>query len=491
MIPENIREKLMDLVEDKDRHEPLVFVGRDAEMSFLEGAVARAMRDKPPPSGFIRVVQGAPGMGKTALRTEFARRLLGRGGTGEHAVHCAVISAADLSRPPVDFMTTVARQCVDAHLEHARRVGRIGVKAVGLSAEDLLNMGSKAVFGRNWKGVMASARGLSERSTLRDCADVYSGRVWGGNTTVVLLLDECQNCDPESGRARDNMRDIFEGEHKARMPLLCFGLPNTLRTIQALGVSRPPGDAVRRLGLLNAGEGRDVLTRTLDELALTPEDGDWMEHVRSLGMAEAGWVEWRSDLVDRLEAASEDFPQHLAAALMAVAGAVLGMAEGQRFGTGLVDEIEERHRRLKSEYYRLRLDSPVLENHQMALGALCELFERRKDAGQAPRVDRDDALDIIEAANDRSSPVSQEDSGDILQMALGRGVLATSAEEDGQPDGRFIEPPPIPSLSTHLRAWYLECLANRKPAALALRDHIGGVMPDPATPKRRRSRLSM
>ena len=482
MIPESVRQELFDLVESRDRSDPLSFVGRDSEMQFLDGLVSRAAaQDKSPPLGAIRVVQGVPGTGKTALCNEFGRRLLERGEVNGRPVLCASISTADLSRPPVHLIRTINKRCFDAHVKRGAMRTRLGGK--GPSADELAGAVVQRLFrGKAWEEIRESAHGLSEASTLASCIDVYTERVWAEGAVVVLMLDEAQNCNVHSQQAKENACDLYAGDHKARLPLLCFGLPNTKRVLNELGISRLTGQSVRELGRLLPGEGREVLERTLDQVGLSEGDDDWLEHVRSLGMTADEWRTWRKALVGGLEAASDDFPQHLTAGLMAACQGILDMEEGRKFDDAMLNDIAARHQEWKDEYYQGRLHSPALERHGMAFGAICKLSERQGGA-----LSRQDARAIIMAGDDEGAPVSDGRASDALQAAIDKGVFGCDEDSAGRP----VTPPLIPSMQTHLQKGFERCLADGLRPALTIQAAIDELAPEPTSENEEGKGLSM
>ena len=65
-----------------------------------------------------------------------------------------------------------------------------------------------------------------------------------------------------------------------------------------LRLSRVPADAVRVIGPLIPGEGRKVLTETLDYFGASADNGAWLRHLRAAGFddpeAWAAWLEGQS-----------------------------------------------------------------------------------------------------------------------------------------------------------------------------------------------------
>ena len=464
MLPESIRESVIRLVDRSDRKSPLAFVGREAELDHLDGAVRSAVDGEPPLQTNVRVVQGAPGMGKTALCEEFMKRTAARGERNGHQVVCAPLHPSDLSTPPLTLVKAISERINDAQGEDVPHLRKKVVDATKGGVQAVQNF----FRSEGWAELKNQRHGLSDSSTLESCLDAFAQYVWEYGLTIVLMLDEAQNCDVNSQQTKNNAQAIYNGRHKARMPLLCFGLPDTTQVLDQLKISRIPALSVWDIGLLNPGEGREVIKRTLDHAGLSEADDDWMAHIKSMGMTAAEWRTWREALVDGLDEASDDFPQHLTAGLIAACKGVLNLPVGRKPDEALLRDIAEMHRERKREYYSGRLRSPAVTNHNAAFGAICRLAEKSGNG----LVRWDDAVEIVAAGRHASA----QDADDILKTAINKGVLG--CDDIANPD--FIAPPPIPSMQAHLGMRYDQMLASGQRNAPAMQDIIDGLAPDPA-----------
>ena len=457
MMPATIADRLRRLVETRDRHQPIAFVGRKDELRHLQGMVD--IMAPGPVEGALRIIQGAPGTGKTSLCGYFQNQLVnddalasaatsqGRDdGRAPAPVLSADLECADLKKPPLDLVRTISQR-VGETLQNAltRPIeGRLGMTA---QAGDALRaswalLAQRLFRGKSWDEIREATFGLNERSSLEDCINAYVAHAWPPNCTIALCLDEAQNCDVESKQAKENLQALCAGKHRGRLPLLCFGLPNTTGVLERMGVSRRPADSVRTLGCLNPGEGVQAIERTLDALGLSGDDCAWSAHLQSLGAAAAEWDEWRAQTARALADASGEFPQHIAVALIALADSLLGMATSQRFDETLRQEVLAKHRERRIEYYEGRLDNPALIAHRFALSAVCELLHRRSARGKI--VQAAEALDLLEVVNDLGRPV--QDGEPILNAAVARGILGRKRVRLA-----IITAPPIQSMQTYLR----------------------------------------
>lgn len=453
--PSTIEDRLRRLVETRDRHQPIVFVGRKDELRHLQGAVD-VMADGPV-KGAVRIIQGAPGTGKTSLCSYFQRQLIDdhalraatppQGDGGPHApVLCADLECADLKKTPLDLVRTISQR-IDETLQSA--LTRPMEHKLGMTAEaggalraslDLLTQ--KLFRGKSWDEIREATFALNERSSLEDCINAYVDHAWPPNCTIALCLDEAQNCDVESKQARENLQALCAGKHRGRLPLLCFGLLDTVGVFDQMGVSRRPDDAVRTLGCLNPGEGLQAIEGTLDALGLSGANRTWSAHLESLSMTATEWDGWRAQTARELADASGDFPQHVAVALIALAESLLRMPAGQRFEETLRRHILAKHRERRIAYYEGRLASPPLANHRLALSAVCELLHRRSTRGKA--VQATEALNLLEVVDDLGRPV--QDGEPTLNAAVAKGVLGQS-----RVGLSVVTVPPIQSMQTHLR----------------------------------------
>ena len=464
MMPSAIADRLYILVETRDRHRPIAFVGREDELRYLQGAVdAMASRAV---EGAMRIVQGAPGTGKTSLCVHFQSQLVNddalraaaspqdqEDGAPYAPVLWVDLACADLKKFPLDLVRTISQRAgetlqsaltrpVADKLGMAARPGGALNTSWGLLAQKLFR-------GKSWDEIREATFGLNERSSLDDCVNAYVDYAWSPNCTIALCLDEAQNCDVDSKQARENLQSLCAGKHRGRLPLLCFGLPDTSDVFGHMGVSRRPNAAVRTLGCLEPGEGLQAIERTLDALGLSVDNHAWAAHLESLGMTDAEWNRWRAQTAAELADASGEFPQHIAVALIALADAMQAMQPGQRFDDSFRRDVLADHEERRIEYYEGRLANVALTNHTIALSAVCELLHRRSARGKTVRAA--EACGLLEVIDDLGCPV--QDGEPILDAAFAKGVLGK-----GRVRLAIITPPLIQSMRTYLRDIMCEAL---------------------------------
>ena len=458
MMPATIAARLRRLVETRDRHQPVAFVGRKDELQHLQGVVDIMATGAV--KGAVRIVQGAPGTGKTSLCGHFQNQLMdgdalqavatppqGQEDGGLYApVLCADLECADLKKIPLDLVRTISQRIGETLQSALTRPmeDKLGVhaQAGGALRTSWGLLAQKLFRGKSWDDIREATFGLNQRSSLEDCINAYVDHVWPPNCTIALCLDEAQNCDAASMQAKENLQALCAGKHRGRLPLLCFGLPNTIGVLDQMGVSRQPNAAVRTLGCLNPGEGLQAIERTLDALGLSGDNQAWKAHLDSLGVTAAEWDGWRAKTAKALSNASEEFPQHIATALISLGEAMLGMNAGRRFDDPLRQDVLAKHHEQRIAYYEGRLGNAALANHRLALGAVCELLHRRIARGKTVRAA--EALDLLEVINDLGRPV--QDGEPILNAAIAKGVLGQN-----RVGLTVITAPPIQSMQNHLR----------------------------------------
>lgn len=438
-----------------ERASPPVFVGRGQELRTLSGAVELVASDNP--RGMTHIVQGVPGAGKSSLCDEFLGRMQGTD-IGGRVVLCAKMDPSALDAPPLRLVAAVTEQLRRTHalLTGVRGLAAAGRRHMGL----LLDAAGQLAFKTGEHQLNAQAHGLTEESPLTTCIDAHADHMWPDNAVIVLAFDEMQEC-PVTERSKTALRILNERLHDARILVACFGLHTTDTFMsEDLRLSRIPADAILNIGPLNSGEGHQVLTETLDHFGTTADDGAWLRHLRLADFDPEAWATWREGLVDVLAGQSQDFPQHLTAALRAFCLVMCTHREAMPAGDILRDAIAELHNGNKADYYRKRLGSR-LRHHATALGGLAQA------AIKAPLAPPDVAA-AFELGDDFGQFVEAGRGAELAALAVQRGVL-TLTDDDGD---LCYGPPPIPSMTEHLAARYSRKLDQDDPAALALANRL-------------------
>ena len=489
MIPDEIRSNLAYVHKMKDRSDPVAFVGRRAELVFLQDVVD-VVRATPASGhgkhkGSLRLIHGVPGAGKTALKAEFMRQCADRSERldpkalaqdADRAYEtptappllCVELDNSDLAQTPLSLVRSITEEVVKSQTKwQAAQLPYIKV-----DAGTLRDAVSRRLFrGATWKEVRDGAHGLQADSTLVKCINAYAENVWHPGTTVVLIIDEAQNLYTDDKKTKSNMQRLFEGNHDARLPVLCFGLSNSGKVLNKLGLSRPTGQSDRPVGCLNPGEGRQAIVETMRKVGLSTEIKEWRDHLRSIGMTKEAWETWSAKTADVLAEQSADFPQHVAAAHIALCGNLLE-DENSPFDQTRRNNIAAGHQVLKQEYYEVRLHSADLNEHQVALGAICDMFRRTQNAPMRRRV----ALNLLKMGDDDGDAPSGHKAKKVLKAAVDKGIIAP-APKGGTAK---LHPPPIPSLQSYLvDVFKQELQENPMPAFQEMRALLDKTAPLP------------
>ena len=493
MIPDTIRSNLAYVHKIKDRSDPVAFVGRRAELDFLQEVVdlvrAAPATGKGKPKGTLRLSHGVPGTGKTALKAEFMRQIMGRseplapeflaqdaghpGATpAAPPVLCVELDSSHLALAPLSLVQRLTHTVIESQAAWQLAQTPKALKAkVDLSTA--MDAVSRFLFrGATVRELHEKAHGLKPDTPLVDCLNHYANNVWQPGTTIVLIIDEAQNLKTTNENTKDNMQRLFEGNHIARLPVLCFGLSNAGKVLKQLGLSRPTGQSDQTIGCLNPGEGRQAIVETMRKVGLSTEIKEWRDYLLSIGMTEAKWDAWSKKTADVLAKQAADFPQHVAAAHIALCGNLL-KDENSPFDQTRRNNIAAAHQTLKREYYQVCLGSPnLISKHHVALGAIADMFRRTNGAP----IEREHAERLI-ALNARP-PASAPNGEEVLTAAIDKGLM-----ECDPGDADLILPPLIPSLQTHLENHFAAACRRGAPNALRMRNALVTMAPEPATPE--------
>ena len=184
-------------------------------------------------------------------------------------------------------------------------------------------------------------------------------------------------------------------------------------------------------------------------------------------------MNWCAKLVQQLEVAAQDFPQHLAAGLAAACQGLLATEKPMvTFNERLLADIGKSHAKRRVGYCKGSLARAKAEPHALALGALCGLFTRRQGAS----VDRDEARQLILAgwlAQTRLPPI---DPSDVLERVACNGVLGCKWDMRESP----LTPPPVPPMQQYLMDGFEAALAQGRRTAMVLNAALNQLEPPPS-----------
>ncbi len=313
--------------EPSDRERAAFFVGRAGEIEDIERALARALRHAKAgqrSAGATRLIQGAPGAGKSALLAYLEETWTQ---AGRQAPHVLLVHLGELADP--DRMAqAVAARLDPRRAERFRRTetrsGNIGISGIGGA----------------WAAETAPPAGFG---ALRD---MFPPERW--ERPLCLLVDEVQNLEPDQAGIVRRLHEAVDG--LPVVPVLA-GLANAQHVLAKRGISRLSVGAVHMLGRLEPGQPAASVRMMLERFRVEA--------------AEAEAARWAA----LLEEQSDRWPQHLGNGMRALAEGLLasGGALAPVDETAVLDGAEER--RLDS--YRARR-SPEMLGSGLLLAAVME-----------------------------------------------------------------------------------------------------------------------
>ena len=404
-IPEQIKTALREYDRRRDRASPPVFVGRASELAFLHDAVATAQSGA---EGITAVVQGVPGVGKSALCWQFEKEL--RSALGDDKPVVVVSKDCDFfDRPPLSMVKELAAD-VPVRMDLLRRLPGFEktddhVRRANGFATALLKRGSSF-------DLAMQAMNLDQSSSLGTALDTFAENTWPADITLILTVDEMQNME-DTPHVRRNLQAIHSKRFDTNIAIIGFGLQDATSTLHRLGLSRLGADQVRTLGCIDEADAARLVDETFDYLGLAAEQDDWLEYVRHLGFGVEDWKNWRRAAKEIILEESVNFPHHLVNGIRAVCRIIL---EGQlRPGRPEPSALRGQCQDSKKEYYAARL--APFANHTLALAAAL------RKANDANEVDTAIVLDALEESDNNGRRIGANKAKAVLDGLLDRGLM--------------------------------------------------------------------
>ncbi len=399
------REKLQAFVEQTEGVSPPVFVGRDDVISDAALA-ARQVWNGPGAethgtSKSTRLVEGAPGVGKSSILAELKRRSITEAATGPDAPRTLVVNSSELKESfthVLDLLFETARLEQHEWIDLGRRLFRTARRSIQSLNVAAVGVGLKK---HDLGGLVA----LKER---------HPPQKWA--RPVILAIDEAQNLLPDSNLPEST---VLQGLHNGcglPVTLVLAGLGDTQARATEIGLTRIPPDQRHNVGGLD------------------------QEHVRALmsGFGNHFGIDTigHEDRLEELARPCDGWPRHLHIALKAL-GKELLTSDGD-LGRVDWDGVNSEAERSRYRYYRSQRSREM----EGAAGLTAAVM---RDLGPGDR--RGDVVDSIERHKE-SHPSSRwrlpkgMDAEDFLGHLIHQGAL----QEDGEDS--FLCP--IPSFRTHL-----------------------------------------
>ena len=383
------------------------------------------------------MVQGAPGVGKSALCGRFEREL--GAAIGEEAPVVVVSKDCDfLDRTPASMVKELAadvpvRMDLLGRLPGFERAESHCGKA-GSVATALLKRGSSL-------DLAMQAMSLDQSSSLGATLDAFAERVWPAGITLILAIDEIQGME-DTPQVRRNLRSIHGKRFDTNIAVVGFGLLGAVGRLRELGLSRLGAGQVRALGCMDAADAESLIDETLDSFGLAAEDDAWRGHVNGLGIGIDDWKARREAAKAVVLEESIGFPHHLVNGIRGICrlvleGALQAPTPRQR------DVLRQQCRGDEAEYYAARL--APFANHTMALAAAL----RKADANA--EVDSAVVLNALRESDNNARETDAETADEVLNGLIGGGLLARR--------GATLLGVEIPSMTGYLAAEFDRSLA--------------------------------
>lgn len=312
--------------EPSDRERAAFFVGRAGEIEDIERALARALRHAQAgqrSAGATRLIQGAPGAGKSALLAHLEEKWTQAGRQAPHVLLVHLGELADPDRVAQAIAVRLDPRRAERFRRTETRSGSIGISGVG----------------GGWAAETAPPAGFG---ALRE---MFPPNRW--ERPLCLLVDEVQNLEPAQAEVLQRLHEAVDG--LPIVPVLA-GLANARDVLAKRGISRLSDGAVHMLGRLEPGQPAQSAGMMLEHFRVDAADAD-AEHWATL-----------------LEAGSDRWPQHLGNGMRALAAGLLATG-------GTLASVDEKavlagaeERRLDS--YRARRSPEMLASGLLLAAAM-------------------------------------------------------------------------------------------------------------------------
>ncbi len=387
---------------------PPVFVGRVDVLDDIARAAKRVWKgtetERHGAAKTTRIVQGAPGAGKSSILNEMARnpeRLRCEGGPVPMVL---MLKSGDI-QGPVDILRPLAERMHPAKArEFMTRISR--------------NTGDEAGFGlgpfrfaRKRETGIEPAQPAASWSAFGTWAEQHGGF----NCPIILAVDEAQRLDHDR---KHPISKLFQGLHDGcglPVALVLAGLSDTEHSAGRMDLTRIPAGQVHGIGCFPDHEAREFMTRSCAHF----------------GINTAGF----GHEVDQLAEPCDGWPRHLHILLKTLGREFL--VNGGNLGKVDWMTVREKARAGRAAYYASQQSEQMESAASLTANVMLGL-----DAG----INRPGVIDLIERnigeyPSDRL-PTGMKTAEEFLVHLLHRGAL--------QRDSKKLYACPIPSFRAYL-----------------------------------------
>lgn len=253
-------------------------VGRTAELEVLAGALERAIRDGQPQAV---VVLGEPGIGKSRLAEEFARRARGRAGVFRGAClpygeGSAWLPLAGVVREEAGIGDADGEEAVRAKL-HRALAPRHSPEELPIVEAQLAALAARAPAGSEHELLWSVRRYLEGLASARPVVVVLDDLHWADDTLVDTVQELFQVIASVpvtlvlQGRPelRDRLAELVADERASVLRLDALSAPEAAALVDNLADA--PWSAEVRAGIVERGEGSPLFLEEIS--AMAGEDG--------------------------------------------------------------------------------------------------------------------------------------------------------------------------------------------------------------------------
>ena len=401
------------LVARGDRERPDVFVGRGEPIAALTANLqnieaAGGIR------GATRVIQGAPGAGKTALLNELQARWESNAAAGTAQPPLVLNVQPDAFSSRIGLVAELHRSMGGGDLELATgsesRDSRAGMRGFGVEGT---------------RGTTSTRAVAGPEITFRTLRDRFPK--W--QRPIVLLVDEAQQIRPDAERTETAdatplnlaVAELHRGDHGLAILPIYFGLATTRAHIADLGASRLADEATHGLDALSEGESYRGAHETL-------------AGYRPLGSKQE-LRRWAQACAD----ASDGWPQHLHNNIRACCETLADA--GGDLGQGDLAAAMAKGAQMRQRYYDER--SEAVGRHTAAA------MQAVKDTASSGPMTERDILSLLRQELVQNDGIPDTQASETAEALFARILHAGLLHTIGGSPARYTCP--IPSFATYLR----------------------------------------
>ncbi|MCY4261540.1 MAG: ATP-binding protein [Rhodobacteraceae bacterium] len=326
---------------------PPVFVGREDILTEILRKASLGFEQGTAPPGNTRIIQGAPGAGKTSILLELERR----GQQGDHAPRTVVVTDVEIEQHLTNVLKSIALAASTPRNAWIETVTQIG-SYIGTRPGEISPFGFSADIARLVEN--------SPSADLYDLGTILPASKWVH--PVILAVDEAQRLRGETTTPSGHFLKSIHDARQISLPLtLIFaGLGDTKDRISEIGIAN--GAHAFHVGALEACEQGDVVDGFCDHFGV--EMGRQRDRLHAFFEPTEGW------------------PRHIYWAQRALAETLLDPAvEGHLDAIPDWTRIAQRRDRFRMGYCQDRT-SFEMERSCKLVGALLEFVALRNRKGQ-------------------------------------------------------------------------------------------------------------